>query len=125
MTMTAVIAVNARPSRTTAHTRLRLRRPFDTVAVSGGGPAAPDVSSADFTALTNRSSISLLGTKLGLGYAPLRQNSICRSDGILTSTSKHARLGHQRKLTRDASCRIAHAHEADAVMSESASPWSA
>jgi len=57
-----------------AHTLLRLRRRAgtDTVAASGGEPTVSDPSSADFTALANRSSISLLGAKLGLVYARMR-----------------------------------------------------
>jgi hypothetical protein len=68
VTATAAIAASARHSRAILHARLRFRRPSraDTAAASGDGPDAPDASSADFTALANRSSISLLGAKLGL-----------------------------------------------------------
>jgi hypothetical protein len=51
-------------------TRLRFGRPSstNTVASSEGGLTALDPSSADFTALANRSSMSLLGANLGLAY---------------------------------------------------------
>lgn len=69
-TTTAAVAVHARHNRATAHARVRLGRTASTdeVGASGGGAAGPEVSSADFTALENWFSISLLDANPGLGY---------------------------------------------------------
>ena len=77
-TTTAAIAASARHSRPMHQTRPRLGRPFctDTVAASDGGPTALDASSADFTALAKRSSISLLGANLGLAYRRMRSKAL-------------------------------------------------
>jgi hypothetical protein len=89
-TTTAAIAANARHSRAIPHMRLRLGRAActDTLSASDGGRTVPDVSSADFTASANRSSMSLFGAKLGLGDGwlcmPLERD--------LTSTSRHLRF---------------------------------
>lgn len=73
-TTTPVTTAAARDSRAIPHTRLRFRgpTPTGTARASDGGLAAPDASSADFTALANRSSISSLGAKLCLGYGRMR-----------------------------------------------------
>jgi hypothetical protein len=92
--MTVVIAASTKHRRAMAD-RLRFGRPActGTVAASDGGRTDPDVSSADFTALTNRSSISLSGAKLGLAYGRCALRDCARrSCGILTSTSKRIRF---------------------------------
>ena len=77
-TTTAAIAASAIHSRPMPQTRPRRGRSFftDTVAASDGGPTALDTSSADFTALAKRSSISLLGANLGLAYRRMRSKAL-------------------------------------------------
>lgn len=65
-TTTTAITETARHRRATPHRRLRLGLSTCTGIVGASGEVLSDASSADFTALANRSSISSLGATLGL-----------------------------------------------------------
>jgi hypothetical protein len=88
---TSAIAASVKDSRATAHTRLRFGRlaGIETTVASGDGLTAAGPWSADFTALANLSSISSLGTKLGLRSDPTKlATRVRRSSGNLSPTAE-------------------------------------